>query len=473
MRRICCELVVAGWLLSWNVLAQPLQDPITDLFTPRPPTPSGAEDQPAVLRPPEPRPGGPVALPGASRPQPRPPFAFKPGERVLFLGDAILEAEADYGYFETRLDSHYPGSTFTFRNLSRSPHNRLRDADPASAAADSAWLAALLAEARVVEPSLVVLSYGTAAARRGPEALSAFTNVYHRLLDGLLSLNTNAPPRLVVLSPLSFDPPEGATYAEVTNRVAAMLPFAEAAWAAATNRNAEFVDLFSLSRGEVFAGLRAAESGTPRPRLTEDGVRPTPFGARRLSFAFERGLRWPGNTWRFGLMADGSWRSGGFGARIRNHTRADDYVRVIFTEERLPTPNPLVEVNVEKESQPLCYIQVRGLKPGQYELRVDGRGILTGTHADWHRYEIICRGPSWDQAEELRQTIMKKNRAWETWWARQRDRAADQREAPDPQIAELEARIARGKQPVERTYEIVRTGDAPPGTPDTSAIAAP
>jgi lysophospholipase L1-like esterase len=371
------------------------------------------------------------------------------------------------------VESHFPAESFTFRNLSRSPHNRLRDADPAPAAADSGWLAPLLAEARAVEPSLVVLSYGTAAAHRGPEALPAFTNVYHRLLDGILSLNTSAPPRLVILSPLSFDPPEGATYAEVTNRIAAMLPFAEAAWAAATNRNAEFVDLFGLSRGEVFASLRAAESGNPRPRLTKDGVRPTPFGARRLSFAIDPGLRWPGNNWRFGLMADGSWRDGGFGARIRNHTRADDYVRVIFTEERLPTPNPLVEVNLEKESQPLCYIQVRGLKPGQYELRVDGRAILTGTHADWHRYEIICRGPSWDQAEELRQTIMKKNRAWEAWWVRQRDRTADQREAPDPQIAELEARIARSKKPVERTYEIVRTGDAPAGTPDTSATAAP
>lgn len=466
-------MVVAGLLLNWNVLAQPLQDPVADLFTPRPPTPPGAEDQPAVLRPPEPRPSGPVVLPGVASAQMRPPFTLKPGERVVFLGDAILEAEADYGYFETRLDSHYPASTFTFRNLSRSPHNRLRDADTEPAAADSGWLAPLLAEVRALEPSLVVLSYGTAAARRGSEALPAFTNVYHRLLDGILSLNTGTLPRLLILSPLSFDPPEGVAYAEVTNRIAAMLPFAAAAWVAATNRNAEFVDFFGLSRSEALAGLRAAESGTPRPRLTEDGVRPTPFGARRLSFALDRGLRWPGNNWRFGLMADGSWRSGGFGARIRNHTRADDYVRVIFTEERLPTPNPLVEMNLEKESQPHCYIQVRGLKPGQYELRVDGRAVLTGTHADWHRYEIICRGPSWDQAEELRQTIMKKNRAWEAWWSRQRDRAADQPAALDPQIVELETRIAHLKKPVERTYEIVRTGDAPPGTPDTSAIAAP
>ncbi len=455
-----------------------ISDPVMDLFTPRPPLPAGAEDQPAVLRPPEaaPPPPATILLPGGGRPEPRPPFALNPGERVVFLGDAILEAEADHGYFETRMETQYPGATFTFRNLSLSPHNRLREPDPTAAAADFGWLAPLLEEVRAVHPTLVVLSYGTAAARRGPGALAAFTNVYTRLLDGLAALNPAIAPRLVLLSPLSFEPPpdEPADFATITNRNTDHGLFAETAWLLATNRQAEFVDLFFLSRGEVINRLRAAEAGRSRPRLTEDGVRPTAYGARRLGFALERGLRWTGNNWRFGLMADGSWRSGGFGARIASHHRTDRKVRVVFTEERLTTPPPPGDVEIPDGLEPQCYIQIRNLARGLYELRVDGQGILQATHADWHRYRIISRGPSWDQAEELRRTVVEKNRRWLAAWNQARNRdGAEAPETLDPHIAELEARIAQLKRPVQRTYEVVRIGDAPEGTPELDQVRAP
>ena len=466
MRRFHFALTFAAWLGATALQAQPVTDPVADLFIPRPPVPPGVAGQPAVLRPPE-APAGGFTLPAGARPAAprRPIFALKPGERVLFLGDAVLAAEADHGYFETRLQSHDPTNRFTFRNLSRSPHNRLRDADPAVAARSFGWLEPLLSEVRALDPTVVVVSYGTGPALRGPEAMPAFTNVYQRFLEGLLSVNTGAPPRLLLLSPLSFEPQGAGTLADVTNRNAGILQFAQAAWVLSTNHNADFVDLFGMSRADVLAALRTAGEAKPRPALTEDGQRPTAFGARRLGFAFDRSLRWPAGNWRFGLMADGSWRDGGFGARIRSQDRSDTQAKVVFTEERLPVPNPPVDLKLEAESQPQCFIQVRGLKEGLYELRVDGKPVLTGTHAEWDRYEIICRGPSWDQAEELRQAIVKKNAAWFDWWKTQPGASQQRAAASPPEVAEIEARIARLKQPVERTYEVVRIGDAPAPAP--------
>jgi hypothetical protein len=271
---------------------------------------------------------------------------------------------------------------------------------------------------------------------------------------------------------MSFEPAGEATFAEITNRNAGHQLFDEAALPLALDYNADYVELFRFTRGEVLGALRAAERGHPRPRLTEDGVRPTAHGLRRLALALDRGLRWQGNLWRWGLMADGKWRDGGFGAVIRSHERRDDYVKVVFTEERLPTPPAPVEIPRDESYEnyePLAFMQVRALRSGLYELRVDGRPVLTGTHADWHRYLTLQQGPSWDQAEALRRTIVEKNRLWETGWTARRERPAD----PDPRLAELEARIRELKRPREHTYEIVRIGEAPPGTPDLSNVRAP
>src|SRR6185369_1392444 len=45
------------------------------------------------------------------------PFEIKEGDRVLFLGDVLLEREGTYGYIETRMHEQFPDRHFTVRNL--------------------------------------------------------------------------------------------------------------------------------------------------------------------------------------------------------------------------------------------------------------------------------------------------------------------------------------------------------------------
>lgn len=462
--------------LSWTVApasGPPVSDPVADLFEPRPSLPPGVREQPlGPLRLPDAALSGTNSGTGVIRLGPparaaaprRPPFPLNTGDRVLLLGDAVLEAEARHGYLETRLQVQHPTNAFVVRNLSGSPHNRLRESDPSGAAQDGGWLTNLLTEIRAVRPNVIFLSYGTAPGLTGIGSLAAFSNVYSRVIEGLVALDTNDPPRLVVCSPLSYEPVAGETLTEVTNRNQVLLEFADTAWQISTNHQSEFVDFFLFSRNEILPAQRQREpvgDGKAAPPWTTDRVTPTPYGLWRLAYALERGLRWPSTNWRFGLMADGTWREGGFGAKIASHRRTDDFVQVNFTEERLPMPNPAEDADVTAESRPQCYIQIRSLKDGMYDLRVDGVSVLQGTHQDWNRYEIITRGPSWTQAGTLRQAIVAKNALWLEAWQPQRELSAATADAADSTLAQREADIARLKRPVARVYQIVRTGEVP------------
>ena len=48
---------------------------------------------------------------------PSPTHPFRPGDRVVFLGDTFAEREAHFGYIETVLQTRLPELKLTFRNL--------------------------------------------------------------------------------------------------------------------------------------------------------------------------------------------------------------------------------------------------------------------------------------------------------------------------------------------------------------------
>ena len=45
------------------------------------------------------------------------PFELKDGDRVVFLGDTLIEREQHYGWIELMLTSRFPDRDITFRNL--------------------------------------------------------------------------------------------------------------------------------------------------------------------------------------------------------------------------------------------------------------------------------------------------------------------------------------------------------------------
>jgi len=467
---------LSGGLLMalWGYAQAPL-NPLDDIFAPIPPLPPGVSPQTGPPRPtplaphpaggeapsstPTPTPDqGAILLrpPRDRRPPPPAPLEFRQGDRVLFVGDRLMAGEAVWGYLETRLTCQFPECDVVFRHLFETGDSPLVQPgtviDGDGAGAD--WLEPVLARAAAFKPTVVVVGYGTEASQAGEAGLARFTTAYARLLDGLAALDAGVTLRWVLLSPISAEDLHAAPPPQQQESSAAE-PYARALLDLATQRNAEFVNLYGWSLAEGrFARERAEKHGEPLRILADADLDLNPYGYWRMTLVVEQALRWPYNTWRFGLMPDQSLRDGGFGARLLDRSRTDTQARVVLIEDRLPTPNPPGPVERLSGAKPHCYIQLPGLRTGTYALRVDSQPILEGTEAEWARYEIIAQGPSWDQAEALRRAIVEKNDL-----ARRADLAQPAEAASyQARIAELEQTIAQLRRPVQRTYEVVRTG---------------
>ncbi len=90
------------------------------------------------------------------------PFEIRDGDRVLFLGDTLLEREGTYGYLETRMVEQFPDRKFTVRNLAFSADTPLgwsrASFDPAAKGFER-----LKEQLALVKPTVVFLGYGMAA----------------------------------------------------------------------------------------------------------------------------------------------------------------------------------------------------------------------------------------------------------------------------------------------------------------------
>ena len=434
-----------------------------DLLNPLPPFNDGPEKSVTVpLRPPPaitPTVGNAIRV---GRPA-RPAFHFKDGDRVVWLGDRFLGGEVANGYLETRLTTQFPDRRLTFRPLLWLTNHPL--AQTRELAGD--WLPELLAEVAAAKPTVALLGYGTTVAQAGPSAVPAFRTNFTRLIEGLKSVNPTNPIRLVLLTP--GGQPSAIADEALSGLNATLKSVADLIQTFGTNEAVEVVDLFAWSMSDgAFVQSEAAKPGMSFPELTDGGTDPSPYGWIRLTFGLERGLGWAPATWRLGYFADGSLRGGGFGVEILERDRSDESATLKLRETMLPASGLGTFVD-PPNSRPQCYMQVSGFKPGLYELQVDGRPILRGSHGEWARYKIVGKGPSWDQTDQVRRLIVEKNRLFiERWNPAGRTR----KESPsdpatilagdDAPIRELEEQISQLKRPVDRRYEIKRVGDAQP-----------
>jgi lysophospholipase L1-like esterase len=488
--------LLGSQLILAAVLAQSDDDPVAALLqplapaapsqsvpVPAPPAPVPLSDGPVTqVRLPDGRTGAVVRASSSRRmlgPR-KPSFELRDGDRVLFLGDSLFDREAAYGYLETRLTSHYPDRNVTFWHLGLGTNDALvggrAPADATKATEDGRK--SLLARIGIIKPSVLLLAFGTDAARAGEPGLGRFKTNYNRLLDSITALDPSQDPRFVLFGPIAREKVPVVS-AEPTKENESLLRYAQAVNEIATHRTCEFINCFDFALRDAQAARALAEKKRASvPYLTEDGLSLTPYGYVRLALALERGLRWAPNTWRVGIMANNSVREGGFGLRLIQHQRSATNAQLVVLEERLPSPNPPGYLDLEPNTKPQCYIQLPGFQPGRYALKTDGQLVLTGSDAEWARYEVISQGPQWRQAEQLRQAIVKKNECVARLWAAAGGQAGEGTVPnafpfADPQLAACQASIARLRKPVKRTLEVIQVESGPPSPAPPSAGATP
>lgn len=202
-------------------------------------------------------------------------FELRDGDRIVFLGNTLIEREQKYGHWETMLTARFPERNVTFRNLGWD--------------GDTVWAESrgyfdepqvgyrrLLEQIRELKPTVIFLGYGGNEAFAGEEGLPRFLKQYNRLLDDLAQASATGV-RFVILSPVRHEdlgPPLPDPAA--INR--SLKVYRDALRRLAAERGIPFVDLFTL---------RSPRSGE---HLTSNGMHLTDAGYALASRAIEQQL---------------------------------------------------------------------------------------------------------------------------------------------------------------------------------------
>ncbi len=202
--------------------------------------------------------------PGAAEPAGQPPFELSRGDRVVLLGDAIIEREGERGAIETALVATHPGANLTFRNLGWSGDTVWAESRGVFDA-PSAGYARLLDLVRGLQPTVVIVAYGRNESFAGAAGLAPFREQLGRLCHDLRRPPREAadapPTRIVLVTPPPFEAIPPLSAAAATARNAALSDYASAIRDVALEQGAGIVDLFGAVEAQLPAGARLTENG--------------------------------------------------------------------------------------------------------------------------------------------------------------------------------------------------------------------
>ena len=381
------------------------------------------------------------------------------GDRVLLLGDTLIEREQEYCHLELRLHERFKDRQFIVRNLGwsadtprgtsrssfdfRDPDkvfNRLRD------------------QIAQVKPTVVVLGYGMANSFEGIAAVAPFKSDMARLMDAIEQIaGGREKVRFMLVSPIRHERmpaplPDPAEHNKVLEAITAALRDL------AKERNAWFTDLFrDLRDGPAYAAGHY---------FTDNGIHLSSYGYSQMADLIDISINQPPINWRLGILEDGAVREGSFGSKVTNAIKTTNSFSATVLNENLEPARQLKDGKPMLISPGLPVMQIVGLEKGTYTLFIDGKEAATGTDLNWKQATKILAGAQADQVEELRRTIVEKNRQFFHRWRpenetylfgfRKHEQGQNAKEIPmfDPIIAEYEAKIIELRQPRPRKFEL-------------------
>ena len=193
-------------------------------------------------------------------------LTFQNNDRVVLLGNTVVERAQKYGHLETALTLAAGEKNLRFRNLGWSGDTVYGDArsyfGPPQEGFDR-----LKADLGRIKPNVVIICYGAVASFAGEDGLLDFIKGYNRLLD---MISSAANPRAIVL--VSPPPAEslGTPMPDMSNQNERLETYRAAISKLASIRKIHFADLFGKMKG--------SNSG-----LTDNGLHYTEKGYAVLS----------------------------------------------------------------------------------------------------------------------------------------------------------------------------------------------
>jgi putative heme-binding domain-containing protein len=385
---------------------------------------------------------------------PRAIFEFKDGDRVVFLGDTMMEREGNYGYIEATITSRLQGKKVIFRNLAWSADTVLGESR-ASFDPPEKGFELLKEPLQAIKPTVAFLAYGMAESFKGDAGLEKFRKDINTLIDTISDISKPTVVRFVIVTPI-FHENLGAPLPKADEHNAQLAKYAATLREIAQQRKARLID--------VFGAMADYHKTSNQPPFTDNGIHPSPFGYWNLATFFERELGlYPGPP-RIGFGADGTMRPGSSGVTATATVKTGSSL-VFNGRDRFMMPPLRPAGHNETVKDPGLLMQVVGLQAGKYTLKIDGEVAAVFTDKEWGVGQHVMHGPLMNQVEELRKTIVKKNELFFYRWRpqnqtylfgfRKYEQGQNAKEIPmfDPLISEQEEKIVKLTELKTRNYE--------------------
>ena len=380
---------------------------------------------------------------------------LKSGDRIVLLGNALIERDQNHGYFETTLVSRFPDRDLSIRNLGWSGDTVFGHARGGFGTTTDGFNK-LKQHIDSIKPTVVFVAYGGVESFDGQAGLPHFVNGLNILLD-VLAKHTD---RIVMIGP-NRQEDLGRPLPDPKTHNADLARYRDAVREVASKRGYTFIDLYE-------------KLGTdPREHLTDNGIHMTELGGWRLAQVLTAGIGLDSRVWNVKIGVDSQPET--IGAKLDELKINSEGAKFRLLDATLPSPNPpkskrspVKAVGSEKERS----LTIQGLKKGRYALMIDGKKILVATSADWDRGVSLTEGPEFDQLDRLRQTVHEKNLLYFYRWRPQNEtylfgfrnyeQGQNAREVPmfDPLVVEQEKAIATLRVPKPHVYELIREGEA-------------
>ena len=314
-------------------------------------------------------------------------FALKDGDRVVFLGNSLFENELQYGYLELALTTRWPDRDVTFRNIGWTGDTVFGEAR-SNISSPSAY-DLLIEQLTKTQPTIVFIAYGGIEALEGEAGLSRFNKGLNRLLDKVDELGARA----ILLSPVPLL--SSSSSEDLANRNTALELYASAIATTASERGILFIDIFNpfLERNK-------------RATLSDNGLHLNENGYYYLASVIEKQFGLAPRKQLLTIDVSRQTVEATTSAGIVKAENNDGNMQFTIDEDYLPIPLPA-------ERDPGVHngrvLRITGLRRGFYTLTSDGKDVITASADKWKEGVEINNGPSFSQAAQLREKIIKKN----------------------------------------------------------------
>ena len=316
------------------------------------------------------------------------PFELKNGDRVVFLGNSLFENDFQFGYLEMALTTRFPDRNVTFRNLGWTGDNVFGDARSTFTNPPTPYQH-LIQNITKAEPTIVFLAYGGTEAQEGEAGLPKFKDGLNKLLDRIDSLGA----KTILLSTIPVMIRD--TSINMTKRNADLELYASAIAKISADRGKQFIDIF-----------KPIQEISSKSEIIENGVHLNEAGYYHLAVILENSLGLKSEKEIITINSSKKIPEASANTKILSTGKEPGNLKFAIQENYLPLPLPKQNTGVSNNG---AVLKITGLKKGFYTLSANKAQVVTASAKEWEQGVAIKQGPSFIQAEQVREMILQKN----------------------------------------------------------------